>query len=143
VLPYFQSIRAKHQAAAIQYRIGVYGSGNVLTAVLGAGLADLDWLSCSLGWGGSRAYVANKKPALAQHTPKTLCGIDCDPDDADGEFGEFAPFAPTESAANDDGGDAPPPADAAGPPPPIQPPTTPLLDGLLAEIGHLIGRPSV
>jgi len=144
VLPYFQSIRAKHQAAATQYRVGVYGSGDVLAAVLGAGLADLDWLSCSLGWSGSRAYLANKKPALAQHTPKTLCGIDCDPDDAEGEFGEFVPFAPAlASAANDDGGGAGPmPADAAEPPPHIQPPTTPLLNGLLAEIGHLIGRPS-
>jgi Domain of unknown function (DUF1906) len=140
VLPYFQSIRAKHQAAAIQYRIGVYGSGNLLTAVLGAGLADLDWLSCSLGWGGSRAYLANIKPALAQHTPKTLCGIDCDPDDAEGEFGEFVPSLV--SAASDDGGVGPLPADATEPPPQIQPPTTPLLNGLLAEIGHLIGRPS-
>lgn len=99
VLPYFTSIKAKHAAAKTQYRIGVYGSGNVCDAVLAANLADLSWLSCSMGWGGSRACLAANKWALRQHVPATLCGIDCDPDDANGEFGDFVPFAPPQEPA--------------------------------------------
>lgn len=93
VLPYFRSITSAHDAAAVKYRRTAYGSGNILIAVLGAGLADIDWLSCSLGWGGSRAYLAQGKPILRQHVPAKVCGIDCDPDDANGDFGDFVPFA--------------------------------------------------
>lgn len=99
VIPYFQSIKAAHQAAKVKYRIGVYGSGNVLSAVMGESLADIDWLSCSLGWGGSRAYLANQNPMLRQHTPQTVCGIDCDPDEAIGDFGDFVPFQNSLSVA--------------------------------------------
>lgn len=95
VLPYFRSIKARHDAAKIKYRSGVYGSGNVCAAVLAAGLADLSWLSCSMGWGGSRAYLAANGWALRQHVPATLCGIDSDADEANGDFGDFVPFAPT------------------------------------------------
>lgn len=93
VLPYFAAIAAAFQETGVQFRRGVYGSGNVCDAVLAARLADLSWLSCSMGWGGSRAYLAANTWALRQHVPATLCGIDCDPDDASGDFGEFVPFA--------------------------------------------------
>jgi Rv2525c-like, glycoside hydrolase-like domain len=93
VLPYFEAIAAKHSDAAVNYRRGVYGSGNVLTAVTGAGLAELAWLSCSLGWRGSRECLASNKWMLRQHAPTLLCGIDCDPNEASGNFGDFVPFA--------------------------------------------------
>lgn len=99
VLPYFRSIKAMHDAAAIKYRIGVYGSGSVCTAVLAAGLADLSWLSCSMGWSGSRAYLAENKWAVRQHLPATLCGIDCDADEANGDCGEFVAFAGAQPAS--------------------------------------------
>jgi Domain of unknown function (DUF1906) len=99
VLPYFTSITAAHAAAAIKYRRTVYGSGNVLTAVLGAHLADLDWLSCSLGWSGSRNYLARGKMILRQYPPEKVCGIDCDPDNAIGDFGDFVPFTTAPSVA--------------------------------------------
>jgi hypothetical protein len=99
VLPYFTSIAAAFQDADPRYRCGVYGSGSVCDGVLAANLADLSWLSCSMGWGGSRAYLAANTWALRQHVPNTLCGIDCDPDDAAGDFGEFAPFAPASQPA--------------------------------------------
>lgn len=99
VLPYFRSIRTKHDAAAIKYRSGVYGSGRVCAAVLAAGLADLSWLSCSMGWSGSRAYLAANGWALRQHVPATLCGIDCDADEANGDFGAFVAFAASQPAA--------------------------------------------
>lgn len=99
VLPYFTSIAAALQTAGVQFRRGVYGSGNVCQAVLAASLADLSWLSCSMGWGGSRAYFAANDWALRQHVPAPLCGIDCDADDANGEFGDFVPFAPPPTTA--------------------------------------------
>ncbi len=93
VLPYFSAIGAAFQARAARYRAGVYGSGTVCAAVAAAKLADLSWLSCSTGWSGSKAYLAANKWALRQHTPTRIAGIDCDPDDANGNFGDFAPFA--------------------------------------------------
>jgi hypothetical protein len=94
VLPYFRSIRAQHDAAKIKYRTGVYGSGGVCGAVLAADLADLSWLSCSMGWSGSRAYLAANSWALRQHVPATFCGMDCDADEANGDIGDFVAFAP-------------------------------------------------
>lgn len=91
VLPYFQAI--SDAFADSDYRIGAYSSGDVLTAV--DSLVDLTWLSCSLGWSGSRDYL-NEKPtpwAIRQHTPQTIAGIDTDPDDANGDIGDFVPFS--------------------------------------------------
>jgi len=95
VLPYFTSIDAAFKSLAPNLRCGVYGSGAVCEAVMAAQLADLPWLSCSLGWSGSRTYLASNKWALHQHVPATIAGIDCEPDDAGGDFGDFVPFAPT------------------------------------------------
>lgn len=120
VLPYFASISAAHAAAPVQYRRTAYGSGNVLTAALNAGSANIDWLAGALGWGGSRAYLAARRPILVQHAPQRLCGIDCDVDDANGDFGDFVPFAPVVDSA-------PPAANAAN--------TT-----VLAELEALIAR---
>jgi hypothetical protein len=93
VLPYFASIDATFKSLAPNLRCGVYGSGAVCEAVMVAQLADFPWLSCSLGWSGSRAYLSASKWVLRQHVPATIAGIDCDPDDGNGEFGDFAPFA--------------------------------------------------
>ena len=93
VLPYFQSISAALQGATPKYRRGGYGSGSVCSAAIASALVDLSWLSCSLGWSGSRDYLASNKWTLRQHPPTTIAGIDCDPDDANGDFGAFVPFA--------------------------------------------------
>jgi len=92
VLPYFASIKAAFANSGL--RIGVYGSGAVCSSVTGASLAELAWLSCSLGWSGSRAYLAAKPTelVLVQHVPTTLANLDVDPDDALGDFGDFLPF---------------------------------------------------
>jgi hypothetical protein len=98
VLPYFASIDAAFKALAPNLRCGVYGSGAVCEAVMAAQLADFPWLSCSLGWSGSPAYFSSNRWVLRQHVPATIAGIDCDPDDANGDFGDFAPFAPASPA---------------------------------------------
>ena len=99
VLPYFASIDAAFKSLAPNLRCGVYGSGAVCEAVMAAQLADFPWLSCSLGWFGSRTYLASNKWVLRQHVPATIAGIDCDPDDANGDFGDFVPFAPASPAS--------------------------------------------
>lgn len=101
VLPYFAAIRSVFANAAVKYRVGVYGSGAVCQAVIAAGTADLAWLSCSMGWTGSRDLLAAKPPelVLVQHVPATIANLDCDPDDAFGEFGDFIPFSQTEATS--------------------------------------------
>jgi hypothetical protein len=91
ILAAFQTFATAVVAAG--YRVGVYGSGDVCTAVTGAGYATLPMLSCSDRWSGSGAYEASKAWVLLQHKPQTICGIDCDPNDSNGDFGAFVPFA--------------------------------------------------
>lgn len=91
VLPYFQAILAVFTEDQ-PYRIGVYGSGATCQAVYDADLVDLTWLSCSLGWDGSREYLASNQWAIRQHTPQKIAGIDTDPDDGNGDIGDFVPF---------------------------------------------------
>lgn len=98
VLPYFASVYRERG----DFRVGVYGSGDVCNAVLKAGFADLAWLSCSMGWSGSRLILASPPPQLVlrQHPPVTLANLDCDPDDAlASDIGDFLPFAPVPEAA--------------------------------------------
>ncbi len=92
VIPYFAAVAAAFKQSAPKLRIGVYGSGAVCEAVIAANLADLPWLSCSMGWAGSRDFLASNKWTLRQHLPATIAGIDSDPDDANGDFGDFVPF---------------------------------------------------
>lgn len=87
----FQAFRA---VLTPLYRVNVYGSGAVCSAMIGAGAADAAFLSCAMGWRGSHAFANAGKWALRQHAPTTLCGIDCDVNDASGDFGDFVPFAP-------------------------------------------------
>lgn len=53
IIPYFAAIE---KSLGILYRIGAYGSGAVLDALMSAGLADRTWLAGSLGWSGSRDF---------------------------------------------------------------------------------------
>ncbi len=92
VIPYFAAIDPAFKQLAPTLRVGVYGSGAVCEAVIAAKLADLAWLSCSLGWASSRDFLASNKWALRQHVPQAIAGIDSDPDDAYGDFGDFVPF---------------------------------------------------
>lgn len=101
VIPYFTAIRAATinlAAMGVTYRVGVYGSGAVCSAVMESKTADASWLSCSLGWSGSREAVGAEKWTLRQHVPAVIAGIDTDPNDTitpGADIGDFVPFAPT------------------------------------------------
>lgn len=93
VLPYFSAINDELDGSG--FVIGVYGSGDVCKAVIEDEGAKLAWLSCSMGWSGSRDYLKEKPKelVLVQHLPRTLANLDCDPNDSLGDFGDFIPFA--------------------------------------------------
>lgn len=91
IIPYFRAVSQQLPA----YRIGVYGSGLTCQMLLDAYLIDLTWISCSTGWQGSKAFVAAGKHNLLQHLPKTIAGLDTDPNEinpAHSNIGDFVPF---------------------------------------------------
>jgi len=106
VLPYFSAIRSAFDGSKL--RVGVYGSGYVCASVKAASLADLTWLSCSLGWAGSRTYLASNQWALRQHVPQVIANMDTDPDDSNGEWGDFVAFGASAPAVAIQAQPAPP-----------------------------------
>ncbi|MCE3608297.1 TIGR02594 family protein [Massilia sp. P8910] len=48
------------------YRVGVYGSGAVCSCLKASGQATLFWLPASMGWSGSRAFLASSQWTLFQ-----------------------------------------------------------------------------
>ncbi|MEA2572200.1 MAG: hypothetical protein QOI24_4201 [Acidobacteriota bacterium] len=83
VVPYFQSVNAVIGDA---YAIGVYGSGLTCTTLLDGNLATFAWLTCSMGFAGSKSFT---RWNIRQSDEQTICGIDVDPDVATEEFGQF------------------------------------------------------
>lgn len=96
VLPYFKAI--KEHFVATPAKVGVYGSGAVCSAIIGAGAADYAWLSQSMGWTNSRAYRASNKWVLLQGADRTIGGCDADSNEhnaAAGPLGDFVPWGDT------------------------------------------------
>jgi hypothetical protein len=98
IVPYFEGVAAAFAESngLPTYRVGVYGSGRTLRAILNASLAEFFWLAQSTGWAGHDAFLASGDWALNQRGSTTLCGIGIDPDDtnpAHPDFGDFVPGA--------------------------------------------------
>lgn len=93
VLPYFEALSSK--LAGSGYMVGVYGSGFVCRSVCAAGYAVRSWLSGSMGWTGSKEYLAAmpKELALVQQTMDIkIANLDADVDRAVGpSIGTFLP----------------------------------------------------
>ncbi len=84
IKPYFEGIRdglAAADGGTARYAVGVYGSGLVCGNLLDSGLVTLTWLSQSTGFPGSKQFAKDKRYNLIQFLPKTVCGIDLDPDE--------------------------------------------------------------
>ena len=96
VAPYFASINNAFAAAGGHYLIGAYGSGAVCHALAQAKLITYAWLSQSMGWTGSKEYLAAKPKelVLVQGPEARLANLDVDGDthEALGEWGDFLPF---------------------------------------------------
>jgi len=116
VLPYFQAIANAFKGSGLL--VGVYGSGAVCEACVKAGLVTYTWLSQSMGWTNSRAYLAAKPKelVLVQGAVTRLANLDTDQDTSEnesaGSFGDFLPFAPIPAAPT-----AAPPTPSPSPPP--------------------------
>ena len=83
ITAYFQAIA---ETIGTQYIVGVYGSGNVCTAILASGYAQLAWLAQSTGWGGYHTFTGW---AIKQGAEQSVCGLNSDLDQAQGDFGAF------------------------------------------------------
>jgi hypothetical protein len=111
IIPYFRGVkRAFEEEGGVDLRVGVYGSGLVCRMVKEAELADLIWISCSMGWAESRAYLAAGDYTLRQHTPKTIAGLDTDPNDISPDVTDIGDFVPWGGATAAVGADEPKPA---------------------------------
>ena len=74
------------------YRLGVYGSGTVASAVVGAGHADLIWLAGSTGWSGTEQMLATDKWALFQSEMDIDKPLPHDGNTASSAFPNFGQF---------------------------------------------------
>jgi len=89
---YFRGVNAGLAAAGggrPQYRVGVYGSGAVCSAVRGAGLAQYAWLSGSTSWEGTAGYNGwniRQAPAAARFAQLSF---DHDANEARADYGGF------------------------------------------------------
>jgi len=84
--PVTEYFKVVSDALRPKYLPGVYGSGATCAAMLGAGLADLAWLSQSIGFLGTPGFTSW---SIKQGLPHQFCGLDTDPDDAHGLYGGF------------------------------------------------------
>lgn len=94
VAPYFAAIKNAFAAAGGHFTIGAYGSGAVCHTLVQANLITQAWLSQSMGWTGSREYLAAKPKelVLVQGPSKTLANLSCDTNEAFGGWEGFLPF---------------------------------------------------
>ncbi|RJG52497.1 TIGR02594 family protein [Sphingobium terrigena] len=60
---YFAEVNA---ALGGRFRVGVYGSGAVCSRLKSTGHASLFWLPASMGWSGSKAFLASQQWTLFQ-----------------------------------------------------------------------------
>lgn len=90
VIDYFTAIGEQVKAAGSPYRIGVYGSGRTCRVILDRNLADLAWLSQSIGWSEYQVFKESGRWALLQLPTAKICNIEVDFDQASaGDFGAF------------------------------------------------------
>lgn len=92
--PYFLGVRRAFQGPGPRLRVGCYGSGYVTNQLKAKGLIDLRWVTCSLGFRGSRDAVRNHEYELWQTRCDTrLLGTDVDFDVANvKDWGQYVPW---------------------------------------------------
>lgn len=66
---YFTDVRRSVAERGNLYRVGVYGSGQVCSAILDQGLADYCWLANARAWPGYNAHLASGRWQIRQLMP--------------------------------------------------------------------------
>jgi uncharacterized protein (TIGR02594 family) len=87
-----------------QFRIGVYGSGAVCSRLKASGNATLFWLPASMGWSGSKAFLASQQWTLFQKfqdIPSSFGRFDYDGNLFNPAFEDFGQFGATPQAVPD------------------------------------------
>jgi|HubBroStandDraft_6_1064221.scaffolds.fasta_scaffold167964_2 hypothetical protein len=74
-----------------KYKVGAYSDGVVLDALLSSGVCDYAWLSASLSFAGSRAFLASGRWSLAQdpNIDQDWNGLSVDTNQAKADIGAF------------------------------------------------------
>lgn len=89
---YFTEVRTAFDG---MFRVGVYGSGAVCAHLKAAGLAELFWLPASMGWAGSKAFLASQQWTLFQKFQELRSefgGFDYDGNLFNPAFSDFGQF---------------------------------------------------
>ena len=99
IIPYFRAINEAFGGAGPKLKIGAYASGYVCSTLKRLELIDYCWVTCSLGFNGSRAAVEGGDYDLwQQHCDSKLIGRDADFNLARvADWGQYRPFAGTTS----------------------------------------------
>jgi len=94
IIPYFRGVAEAFTEpnGLPTYRVGVYGSGRTLRAMLSANLAELAWLAQSTGWNGHAAFLASNDWSLNQRAATSLCSVGIDPDETNPMHPDFGDF---------------------------------------------------
>src|SRR5262249_40011990 len=103
IIPYFDGVYQAfdEQSGLPRLHVGAYCSGLCATMLKAKYPNILIWITCSLGFNGSRAYVRAGKHDLFQGTTsplkgacdKKFLGVDCDFDEANNpNWGWFVPW---------------------------------------------------
>lgn len=71
---------AYHNLVSPLYRVGCYGSGYCCDVLKSKGLIEIRWLTCSIGFTGTRESIAAGRYDLLQKLPRNQYGLDTDPD---------------------------------------------------------------
>lgn len=79
IIPYFNAIKDVVQRLPIEqrYKVGVYGSGDVIAALQEAGLVDYSWLGVN-NWNGTREFRRSGNWDFQQTVEETVCGLSAD-----------------------------------------------------------------
>ncbi|WP_068317958.1 DUF1906 domain-containing protein [Polycladidibacter hongkongensis] len=92
IKPFFEGVNQTFTQGGSPYRVGVYGSGLICENTKRDGLAQLFWLSQSLGFRDSRSFLDSNQWTLSQHLPQNLDGLDYDPDLINPDLRDFGQF---------------------------------------------------
>lgn len=83
---------AASKTLAGAYRLGVYGSGTVASAIQNAGHVELIWLAGSTGWSGTQQMLGTDKWALFQSEMDLTKPLPHDGNTASSAFPNFGQF---------------------------------------------------
>jgi hypothetical protein len=93
------AFKAFNAAVRPMYRTGCYGCGYTCHVLYTLGIIVGRWLTCSMGFNGTKEAIATGEYEMLQYLPKRVAGLDTDPDNihvtngVGADIGAFIPYA--------------------------------------------------